>query len=74
MSDTPSIYGSDPTGYADSISSDALGSPSPNAHSGAPIDQSARAKGSTGSEISDDKGEAMVKDCSPGKSPKSKGN
>jgi hypothetical protein len=74
MSDTPSIYGSDPTGYADSISSDALGAPSPNAHSGNPIDQSARAKGNTGSEIADDKGEAKVLECGSGKAPKSKGN
>lgn len=41
----PNIYGHDDNGFAESIASEALGRPSPNAHSGAPIDQSAQAKG-----------------------------
>lgn len=41
----PNIYGHDDNGFAESISSKALGKPSPSAHSGAPIDQSAHSEG-----------------------------
>lgn len=41
----PNIYGHDDNAFAESISSKALGKPSPDAHSGAPIDQSAHSEG-----------------------------
>lgn len=41
------IYGMDDNDFASSIASDALGAPSSNRKSGAPLDQSARSKGNT---------------------------
>ena len=54
------IYGADTNAMADMIASDALGSPSPNAHSGNPIDQSAMSKGASGNASVSEKGEAKV--------------
>ena len=41
-----SLYGSDETGMASRISSEALGAPREYEHSGEPVDQSAKSKGS----------------------------
>ena len=54
------IYGSDTIAMADMISGDALGAPSPNAHNGAPIDNSAMSKGASRPGDIDETGEAKI--------------
>ena len=51
MAKLSSMYGTDDNDFASSIASKALGDPSPNAHSGAPIDQEARSVGSKGKRL-----------------------
>ena len=68
MSLDSNIYGSDPTGYAYGIGSEALGAPTP-----APTTGSRASEGGSGTEVVS-KGEVVVKGCGSGKAPKSKGN
>lgn len=60
MAKLSSMYGTDDNAMASSIASAALGDPSSNAHSGNPIDQSAKSKGASGNGEVSENGDATI--------------